>query len=63
VSWVARGSICPLVLLYSDGVYEDVKTIPHFLFHIAVEQGVEKLVQHAIESGSCDNITAVMVKI
>lgn len=61
IYWVARSTICPAILLYSDGLYENGSSTAHRLYHIAIERGLDDVVQHAIESGSEDNITAVVV--
>lgn len=63
VSWVNRASICPTLLLYSDGLVEDTRLVPHQVYHYAIEHGVEAVVNKAIESGSQDNITALLVSI
>lgn len=63
VYWVAKSAVCPAIFLYSDGLYENVKSTPHHLFHIAVVGGVDAVVDHAIKSGSEDNITALVVRI
>jgi serine/threonine protein phosphatase PrpC len=63
VYWVSKNSICDVILMYSDGAYEEVKEVPHQLYHIAVENGADALVDHATKSGSQDNITALLVGI
>lgn len=63
VIWVKRSQINNHILMYSDGVYENVKESPHTLFHLAMDSGLNAVVDHAIKSGSQDNITAVLVKL
>lgn len=58
-----RRDIIGPILMYSDGIYESVKESPHAIYHLAVRRGVEAIVEHATQSGSQDNITAVAVEL
>lgn len=63
VIWFERKNITGPILMYSDGIYENVKETPHKIYQMAVKNGVESIVKHATNSGSQDNITAVLVKL
>lgn len=63
VFWFERKNIAGPILMYSDGVYENVKDTSRELYQMAIKYGVETLVNYSTTQGSQDNITAVLVKL
>ena len=68
VFWIKKDLITGPVLLYSDGIYEPIKgdksiDKKHLIYHIAEKHGTDALVANAYNSGSTDNLTAVMVEL
>lgn len=66
IYWIKRSDIVGPIFMYTDGVYEtfkDDRSIEkkHMLYHMAEKWNTENLVQHMVNEGSSDNITAVLV--
>jgi serine/threonine protein phosphatase PrpC len=68
VFWMKKSNICGPVLLYTDGIYETIKgdkstEKKHLIYHMAEKHGAEALVANAYNSGSTDNLTALLVEL
>lgn len=52
-------------LLCSDGLtkYADVQTLRDFLSRLPIETVVDRMIQHALDGGGADNVTAIVVDI
>ena len=52
-------------LLCSDGLtkYADFRTLRDFLKRLPIETVVDRLIQHALDGGGADNVTAIVVDI
>ena len=62
-----RGETAPgdRFLLCSDGLtkYADFRTLRDFLKRLPIETVVDRLIQHALDGGGADNVTAIVVDI
>jgi serine/threonine protein phosphatase PrpC len=68
VFWIAKKDIMNPVVMYSDGIYEPIKgdqsdEKKHLIYHIAEKHGAEALVANAYNSGSSDNLTAIVMEL
>jgi len=69
IFWFEKNKLSGPILLYSDGIYEPIKSNndPSFdpvkIYDLAKTKGPEFLIQYSIKKGSGDNITVLMINL
>ncbi len=69
IFWFSKSAVTGPLLLYSDGVYEPIKSMgdpnfdPVMIYELAKNKGPEALIQYSVKKGSGDNITVLMINV